>query len=197
MTPPKAEIDMLLGCDISHYNLVNKMDYGRYDFYIIKATEGKSFIDKKWKTHLSHVLMKKKLYGFYHYARPEYNTPEVEAEHFVKQVGKYAGNCIYTLDWEDNALRFPVQWALDWLNKVYELTGVKPLIYCQASYCKKLTPIFKANYGLWVAQWNKTIKKPNTGVYPFYAIWQYTNEPIDLDKFNGNIEQWYAYCRRG
>ena len=55
--------------------------------------------------------------------------------------------------------------------------------------------IYNANYGLWVAHWNKIIKKPFTGVYPFHAIWQYTNKPIDLDYFNGNVKQWNAYCR--
>ena len=187
---------MLLGCDISHHNAVNKMDYKRYDFYIIKATEGKSYVDKLWKIHLAHAQLYGKLYGFYHYARPELNTPFEEAENFVKQVGKYAGDCIYVLDWEDVALQYPVQWALAWLDRVYELTGVRPLIYCPAWYTKKLTPIYKANYGLWVAHWNKTIKKPKTGVYPFHAIWQYTNDPLDLDYFNGGVKQWKAYCRR-
>lgn len=187
---------MLKGCDISHYNKVNKMDYKKYEFYIIKATEGKTYVDKTWRNHLSHVLLYDKLYGFYHYARPENNTPIEEAKNFVNQVGKHAGECIYALDWEQKALQFPVQWALEWLNEVYKQTGVRPLIYCSSHYCRKLTPILKANYGLWVAQWNKYIKKPYTGVYPFFTIWQYTDTPLDLDLFNGNVDQWKAYCRR-
>ena len=187
---------MLLGCDISHHNAVNKMDYKRYDFYIIKATEGATYVDPLYKTHLAHIQLYGKLYGFYHFARPDLNSAEEEASNFVEQVGKYAGYCIYALDWEEKALSYPITWALKWLDTVYALTGVRPLIYCPASYCHKLRPIYNANYGLWVAQWNRTIKKPRTGVYPFHAIWQYTNIPIDQDYFNGDVKQWKAYCRR-
>lgn len=187
---------MLLGCDISHHNAVNKMDYKRYDFYIIKATEGATYVDPRWNNHLAHIQVYGKLYGFYHFARPDLNAPEEEAQNFVEQVGKYAGDCIYALDWEEKALSYPITWALKWLDTVYALTGVRPLIYCPASYCHKLKPIYNANYGLWVAQWNKAIKKPKTGVYPFHAIWQYTNTPIDQDYFNGGVKQWKAYCRR-
>lgn len=186
---------MLYGCDISHYQLAKNMDYKKYDFYIMKATEGRTYVDKRWRTHLANVLNNNKLYGFYHYARPENNTSEQEALNFVSQVGKFSGNCIYALDWEQEALKYDVLWALNWLNAVYDMTGVRPLIYCQSSYCSKLKPILDNNYGLWVAQWNSKIDKPNTGVYPFYAIWQYSDNPIDLDKFNGNVNQWKAYCR--
>lgn len=186
---------MLKGCDISHYNAVNRTDYTSYDFYIMKATEGKTYVDKKWRTHLAHVLHNNKLYGFYHYARPENNTSVEEAKNFLNQVGNYAGNCIYALDWEQTALKYDITWALNWLNYVYDSTGVRPVIYCQSSYTSKLKPILDNNYGLWVAQWNSKISKPNTGVYPYYALWQYADKPIDLDYFNGNEKQWKAYCR--
>ena len=186
---------MLYGCDISHHNSTILTNYNKYDFYIMKATEGKTYVDPRWRSHLAHVLKANKLYGFYHYARPENNSSLEEAKHFVNQVGKYAGNAIFALDWEQTALKYDITWALNWLNSVYDMTGVRPVIYIQASECKRLNPILDNNYGLWVAQWNSAITKPNTGVYPYYALWQYTNNPIDLDIFNGNVKQWNAYCK--
>jgi hypothetical protein len=55
---------MLYGCDISHYNSTILTNYHKYDFYIMKATEGKSYVYPRWRSHLTHVLSNNKLFGF-------------------------------------------------------------------------------------------------------------------------------------
>lgn len=191
---------MLKGCDISSYQgtSVNPRDY---DFCMIKATEGASYYnpycDRQYdmiKGDSSGQPCDDFLYGFYHYARPENNDPIAEVDNFLSKVGHHAGHCIYALDWEGEALKHGISWALEWLREVERRTGVKPLIYCQASYTRNLKPVLDEDYGLWVAHYG--VDKPETGVYPFYAIWQYTSSPIDLNYFNGTREQFLKYCRR-
>ena len=190
---------MLRGIDVSHWN--RNVDYNQ-DFIIIKASEGVGYKDPMLDTHYNNFVGNtsgkpdpNKLYGFYHYARPETgNEPEAEADSFLNYVGHHAGNCLYCLDWEGKALNYNINWALRWLRRVFEKTGVRPLIYCSASVTTKLKPILEEDYGLWVAHYGVT--KPKVSVYPFYAIWQYTSSPIDKDLFNGTAETFKKYCRK-
>ena len=191
---------MLKGCDISKWQK-NTVILQQFDFVIMKATEGKTLVDSYLNVHYNNLHGStdgkpddNKLYGFYHYARPEYNTPKEEAEFFLKTVGHHAGHCIFALDWEGVALNYNIKWAIEWLDYVFEKTGVRPLIYCQGSYTKNLKAVLEKNYGLWVAHYKAST--PTTGVYPTYAIWQYTSTPFDLDYFNGTEEQFRKYCKK-
>ena len=195
---------MLTIIDVSNWNR-GKVDLSNLskigvDGAIMKATEGKTFKDKSLDYFYDELHGKKdgkpdkqKLYGFYHYARPDNgNTAEEEAENFLKYVGHHKGHCIYALDWEGKALKYQIDWAVKWLDYVYEKTGVKPLFYCQASYTDMIKKIIDKDYGLWVAHYGTS--KPYIGVYPFYAMWQYTSSKLDYNRFNGNKEVWKKYC---
>lgn len=185
---------MLKGIDISHWQ--GSVNYSAYDFVIMKATEGVDFKDNKKDTHLKNVKKANKLYGFYHYARPEYNAnANKEAEYFVNSIKDEIGNCLLALDWEGTALKYPIAWAKQWLDKVYELTGVRPVLYVQESEIlrRDYSSIAKANYGLWCAKWSD--KEPRTGAWSFWALWQYQGSPLDKDNFNGTKEQFKKYCQ--
>lgn len=190
---------MLYGCDLSHWNRTNDIKFDEQDFVILKATEGRSYKDKytpKFYTDYTgndyNNPSPDKLYGFYHYARPENNKPEIEANLFLKTIEPHIGNCMMALDVEGVALNY-ISWAEQWLDIIARETKIKPLIYIQGSATHKLQSIYEKGYGLWVAHYTK--KKPNKGVYPFYAMWQYTSTPFDKDKFNGTAEQFKLYCR--
>lgn len=190
---------MLRGIDISRHNAKMLPNFNDYDFVIMKATEGRTYKDPYLDIYYDLLHGKKdgqpdnkKLYGFYHYARPENNDWESEAKNFLKAVGHHAGHCLFILDWEGKALKHNISWALKWLNYVYAMTGVKPLIYTQASYTDRLGCIAKNDYGLWVAHYN--VKKPKTGAYKYYALWQFTDEPYDINYFNGTKEAFRKYC---
>lgn len=196
---------MLKGCDISHHNgsdaipkLIAK--YGnQIQFVIIKCTEGKTYTDPKWDVNVSDAIKNNLLFGLYHYARPENgNTPEEEAENFLSRFNHYQGKCIPCLDWEDKALTFDrnkdvrAEWAVRWLNYVYYKTGIKGLLYVQKSELRNMQKVADGGYGLWLARWAK--EYGSTSPFPFWALWQYTSMPIDLDYFNGNEDQFLAYC---
>lgn len=193
---------MLKGCDISRYQ--NTVDYDSHDFIIMKATEGSTYQDPMLDTHYDIINGSNngkpntsKLYGFYHYARPENNNYKDEVYNFLNSVGHHAGNCIYALDWEGRALTFSASWAKAWMDLVYQETGVKPVIYLQASeeWTGKYNSIRDADYGLWIAHWNGK-DKPTVKNWPVWAFWQYTDKPYDLDYFNGTREQFKKYCER-
>lgn len=182
---------MLKGCDLSKWNPVTPSGY---DFYLIKASEGNGYKDSALDTHFNAVKSAGKLYGFYHYARPDLgNTPEAEADWFLSLVGQHAGNAIFALDYEGDSLSYGQEWALRWLQRVYEKTGVRPVFYCSSSALPMFEKIAKENFGLWVANWN--VESPKIDPWSVFAFWQYTNRPIDQDYFNGTIEQYKNYCK--
>jgi hypothetical protein len=180
------------GIDISEWQDVSPSAYKDYDFVVIRATEGKTYDDVNMKEHAQNALGNNQLIGFYHYARPENNSAEDEAEHFVNVVRPYIGKAVLALDYEGTALNYGAEWALKWLDAVYRKTGVKPLIYLQGSQVENYQAVMEKDYGLWVAHWG--VDSPSIAPWGFYAMWQYRGYPLDLDIFNGDAETWKAYA---
>lgn len=181
------------GCDVSEWQDPNEMDYSQYDFVVIRASEG-LYTDAEVAFHLKKVKAAGKPFGFYHYAHPERNSVETEAQHFVSIVWPYVGKAIFALDYENKALNVGPKWARQWLDRVYELTGVRPLIYLQGSAVKDYQEVLDGDYGLWVTHWD--VSSPAYKPWPFWAMWQYTNSngKLDLDYFNGTEETWKKYA---
>ena len=115
----------LYGTDQSNWQ-PNQITDG--DFIICKATEGTNYVDQTCDIKYQMNKAAGKLLGVYHFARPEWNSAEAEAEFFVNNIKGYIGEAILVLDWE-SPNKWDVNWAKRWLDKVYNLTGVKPLIY--------------------------------------------------------------------
>lgn len=191
---------MLKGCDISSYQgtSVNPRDY---DFCMIKATEGSTYYnpycDRQYdmiKGDSSGNPCDDFCYGFYHYARPENNDPIAEVDNFLSKVGHHAGHAVFALDWEGTAESYPLSWALEWLREVEHRTGVKPLFYCNDWFEDRAGAIAAEDFGLWVASYG--VSKPDVKRWDFWAMWQYTSDPIDLNYFNGTKEQFWKYAGR-
>ncbi len=183
---------MLKGCDVSSWQSTSDWNAADYDFVIMKASEGVSVSDSQAAAHYKKAKANGLMTGFYHYARPEFNTAKAEAEYFTRNVAQYVGESILALDYEGRALAYGAEWAKRWLDIVYELTGVKPVIYLQGSAVKDYGSIFEADYGLWVAHWGTN--NPWISPWPFYTLWQYRGDPLDLDYFNGDADTWAKYA---
>ena len=184
----------LKGCDISHHNKYHIPDFSKQDFIIMKATEGRNFVDPMMNEYIK-MLKPDQLYGFYHFARPERNRAKDEAKHFCDTIGKYGEEALLVLDWEALAVQQPIEWALEWCKEVEKIYGKKPLIYCSSWYTKKIRLLLQNDIGLWVAHYTKK-EKPTVYTYPTYALWQYTSDPYDKDIFNGSRRQWLQYTKR-
>ena len=208
-------METLKGIDISNHNhdYLRSRDYYDIlaaDFVMMKASEGLTYKDTLLD-HYYDVLHgsndgqpdSEKLYGFYHYARPEKHTsPIAEARHFLSLVSHHAGNCVYALDVEQDALKcadkYLNAWVLIWLDYVYKNTGVRPLVYCSAAETGRFYGAAAADYGLWCASWGKRPTKKMIAPWSVCAMWQNstTNGHLDTDVFYGNADQFRKYCER-
>ena len=207
------------GIDISNHQ--GKMDLAvvlkqtATDFVICKATEGTGFVDKYCDKFMVIAQNAKKQIGFYHFARPEYNTARAEADFFVRQTKGYFNKGIPVLDWE-SAGKSNVKWAKEWLDRVYSVTGVKPVIYMSESVVNAYNwkAVAEAGYGLWVARYrdynidrnydmSTCGKKPVVKWWSFYMMWQWTSVGrlngysgnLDCNAFYGDRAAWDAYVR--
>lgn len=201
---------MLKGIDVSTWQAVGTAD-GEYDFVICKATEGVGYTDPKCDQHYQRAKGQGKLLGVYHFARPGYNTAEAEADWFVSQIQGYIGEAVLVLDWEVEAT-WNVNWAKTWLDRVYQKTGVKPMIYMSASVVNgnDWSSVIKADYGLWIAYWPNNYQygqgwptSPDEmtcglGGWPFWAIWQFSsrNGTLDCDVAQMDKEGWLKYAAK-
>ena len=176
------------GVDISSWQAPGSVNLSSYDFAIIKASEGVSITDKHHKAHYKSAKAKGLLTGFYHYAHPEGNTARAEASHFEDVVKPYIGSSILALDYEGTALSYGAIWAKNWLDEVFALTGVRPLIYLQGSAVPEYSQVWQAGYKLWLAAWGAS--NPRTEPWEKYTIWQYRGDPLDLHRFDGTKEDW-------
>ena len=196
---------MLSGIDISHWEWDlyknGKLDLKTPDFIILKATEGKTYYDSYADYFLSMIDRRRQMYGFYHYAHPESNTPQQEVYNFLSHVSQHIGNALFALDVEGKALnlnnRDLSKWVLTFIRTFQRETGVKPLIYTGTEGLQKIgRETLAEDVGLWFARYRRSIDKSMYSPYPFYAIWQYTETPYDKNFFNGTVRQWKKYCER-
>ena len=201
---------MLRGLDLSTWQSVGAGD-GDYDFIICKATEGVGYTDPKCDQHYQRAKEQGKLLGVYHFARPGYNDAISEADWFVSQIQGYIGEAILVLDWEVEAT-WNVAWAKQWLDRVYEKTGVKPLIYASGAVItgNDWSSVVAGDYGLWIAYWPNEYQYGDgwptdpsqmtygIGAWPFWAIWQFSsrNGTLDCDVANMDREGWMKYAAK-
>lgn len=187
----------LFGTDQSKWQ-ANQVTEG--SFILVKATEGCGYVDPTCDAKYQLNKQAGKLLGVYHYARPDLgNTPEAEAQYFVDNIRGYIGEAIMVLDWE-SANKWDVNWAKRWLDKVKDLTGIKPMIYMSSSvtFAYDWSSVVAGDYGLWVANYGNNDGSnhgcPEVGYWSIVAMHQYTSVPLDKDEFFGDENTWRAYA---
>lgn len=191
-----------LGNDVSSYQ--GDIDFATYknnsQFVLAKATEGRGFIDPKFKRNQEQARGVGLVIGFYHFARSDLgNTPESEADYFLNLVGQLKEGELLALDYEcPNQVQAHVDWCKKWLDYVYSKTKVKPFIYLNQSQVKKFDwkSVIDAGYGLWIAAYLGNPHSPlnnnfDKGQWQFAAMQQWTNGQkvpgIPVDRADGNV----------
>ena len=187
------------GIDISHYqeeiqwdslmiltdgarrtvrSKVTAKDIKPVSFVFIKATEGSSMKDKKFRHHWKEAEERDIPKGAYHFFRSS-KSGELQARHFINTVGEIrADDLPPVLDIETIhkgcSLETLNDRALDWLETVTEHYGRKPVIYSSASFIEhNLCDEIKKNYPIWVAHYYT--EKPR---YDKWHIWQFTDRAV-------------------
>jgi GH25 family lysozyme M1 (1,4-beta-N-acetylmuramidase) len=205
---PPPPPNSLPGIDVSHHQ--DAIDWTQVAgsgirFAIAKASEGTGYIDPLFSTNRADAMAAGITFGAYHFARPDLHpfNPVLEADHFVDTAQLAPGNILPVLDLERAGDLSPTEltdWVLQWLDRVTERTGVRPMVYTSPNGWKDrmadTTAIADAGYTvLWVAHWG--VAAPTLPANDWqgngWTIWQYGNcgnvpgisGCVDLDWFNG------------
>ena len=198
---------MLKGIDVSNWQnglVPSTMDI---DFCIAKATEGNWFVDACCDGFIQNCIANDILWGFYHFNGNA--DPVSEADFFVENTRNYFGNGIPVLDYEvanDNDR----SWVEQFIQRVYDLTGVWCMVYTSASWLPRFQDSWVCKKcGLWLAGYpypatTWRFDDPPYGSYPwdFIAIWQFTsslqigwNSGLDGDIAYMDKAAWMKYAK--
>lgn len=194
------------GIDVSKWQPANITDLVDYDFAIIKATEGTSYVSPACDAQYQRAKARGKLLSVYHFASG--GDAVAEANYFVQNVLGYIGEAILVLDYESTATSRGREWIRTFLRTVYDLTKVHVVLYASRSVVdsQNLKALCdEENCGLWLAAY------PHTNPTGYYEpdnqrgeiIRQYSSTGR-LNGYNGNLDldyawlsadQWRAYAK--
>ena len=210
------------GIDIAGHQKGIDLDTVPCDFVIVKATQGKSFINPEFTKQITQAMQLNKLVGLYHYANG--SGVEVEANHFVDVVRPYIGKAILAIDWENNKdpktgkndnpkfVAGDYKYCEQLLEAVKEKSGITPFLYMSKSVARQFKWEVGRNFPFWCAQYKKTppktyIDNPWTddkgwGPWDGCKILQYSNkgrlgsykDDLDLDKSYMDGEEWLRWA---
>ena len=191
----------LEGIDISHWQTGLSIAKADPDFAIMKATDGTSYVDATCDGFVNQCKSHGALWGVYHFWQ---GNATAEADWFVKNVAGYVGHGILVLDFE-GARATSASAAKAFLDRVYDSTGVRPLIYMSQSVTREFDwSAVAKNYALWVARYGSDTYG-DTGAWGSPAMWQWTSSGkvdgysgnVDKDHFYGDRAAWEAFATGG
>ncbi len=190
------------GIDISHHQGSidweklgrNEVDKNPLSFVIIKATEGKTLLDKNFGYNFRQAGEYLPIRGAYHFFSPSVTGAE-QAENFIRNVRLEEGDLPPVLDIEQSGKLSTDELrreALAWLERTEQEYGATPIIYTYYKFKMKYlnTPEFE-RYPYWIAHYYVD-KLRYEGEWKF---WQYTDCGkldgikgfVDLNIYNGSM----------
>jgi GH25 family lysozyme M1 (1,4-beta-N-acetylmuramidase) len=197
------------GIDVSHWQNVIDWSLVRAAgkrFAYIKASESTDFVDWMYATNKAQAQAAGLYVGAYHFAGPDAMPGDAiaEADHFVATAGLTRGDLLPVLDLEKTGGLSTVDlqaWVAAYLDRIYQLTGVRGVIYVSPSFWKNYMgdATWFATNGyrvLWIAHWT-TSADPTLPAGGWggngWTFWQYTSDGavpgitgrVDLNRYNG------------
>ncbi len=207
---PASAASRIHGIDVSAWQGV--VDWGAVRrsgrlFAFAKATEGVTFTDSMFASNRNAMASAGlALRGFYHFARPDRNSPAAEADHFLRTVGPLRAGEVAVLDLEVAPGPEVGDWAAEWLARVAQATGRKPVLYSYQSYLYSIPTARLTQYPLWIAAWGDndgTVppSPPQSDRWSRWTWWQYTSNATvpgvtgrtDDSIFLGSVEELASY----
>ena len=195
------------------------------DFVIVKATQGKTFVNPQFTTQITQALTLGKCVGVYHYANG--TGVDVEADHFIDVIKPYLGKVILAIDWENNKdkktgkndnpqfVAGNYKYCERLLTAVLDKTGITPFLYMSKSVARQYKWEVGRNFPFWCAQYanynitgyqtNPWTDSKGWGAWTGCAIQQYSSKgrlkgyskDLDLDKAYISAEEWQKYASGG
>jgi lysozyme len=189
-----------LGIDISHHNegpiqwdslrvmvdrsgrTVKDLEKARrvypVKFVFIKATEGLSLRDPKFKSYWTEAGERDMRRGAYHFFRSS-RDGAAQARHFIATVGQLRHDDLPpVLDIETIhrgcTYKLLNERALQWLKEVEKHYGRKPIVYTTDSFARDiLCDEIKDNYPIWIAHYG--VDSPE---HDDWTYWQFTDRAL-------------------
>jgi len=176
------------GVDVSHYQggiRWPRVARAGVRFAVIKATEGTSYVDRRYRANRQRSAANDIVPGAYHFARPSWRAGSAvrQANHYLRVAHLRAGQLVPILDLEvDGGLsRFRLRaWVRRWLQRVRAATNLRAVIYTSARFWHhemgNTTWFAHRGYRLWLAQWH--VRWPSVPAHRWtgsgWSLWQWT-----------------------
>lgn len=211
LNAPSSQQYPIRGVDVSSYQ--GEIDWNTLanedvSFAFIKATEGSSYIDKRFTYNFKQAQNTDLYIGAYHFFSYD-SAGETQAENFIKNVKAFDGMLPPVVDVEfygDKEKNPPdrkdVTRELDaMLSALERHYGLKPIIYAtEKSYDLYLSHSYK-DYDIWIRD---VITTPKLSDGREWTFWQYTNREtlkgykgkeqfIDMNVFSGSEKNFENY----
>lgn len=189
------------GIDVSRYqeNISWKdvkemrVDGVNISFAFIKATEGLSSMDDRFRRNWYHARKTGLIRGAYHFFNPG-KSGRAQAVNFIETVQLQKGDLPPVLDIEQvngASVSDLQQRVSDWLVMVEKTYKVKPIIYTNADFYKTFLAGKFDDYPLWVAHY---LVKDKPRISREWSFWQHNEKGrvngigsfVDFNVFNGD-----------
>lgn len=192
----------VLGIDVSGWQ--GEVDWQHWwnqgkRFAYVKATEGVTYQNPHYAQQFDGSFDVGLHRGAYHFALPDVSTGTMQANYFADNGGQWRRDdrtLPGVLDLEYNPYgetcygKTPsamVTWIKGFSDTFKQRTGRYPVIYTTTHWWKTCTgnsAAFAGTSPLWIARYNDTVGELPAG-WSAYTFWQYSNDPIDQNQFNG------------
>ena len=186
-------------------------------FVLIKATEGETYTDPTFNDDWSGAKLSGLLRGAYCFFHPK-QDPKKQADEFISVVQAQNGNGelppALDLEVTDGLTRDKIIPRVKaWLDVVEQAFGRKPMIYSGVSFLETNLselgggpPAWAKDYPFWLSWYPAPYVPEMSPLMPRgwfnWTFWQYSdsgrmngiNTKVNLDVFNGTLEQLYAFA---
>jgi lysozyme len=170
-------------------------------FAFARATYGATTVDAQFATNWPAMKAAGILRGAYHFFVAA-DDPTAQAELFLKAVGSLENGDlppVVDVETDSGTSATLVADVQTWLDAVQAATGRRPIIYTGPNFWNENMTGGFGGYPLWVAEYGVSAPKPVAG-WSRWTFWQYSSSgaaaglsPVDLDYFNGSIEDLLAF----
>ncbi|WP_069815154.1 GH25 family lysozyme [Streptomyces sp. TP-A0874] len=173
---------MIHGIDVSAYQ--SSFSTSGVDFVIIKATEGRSYVNPIQGKQAKKARSAECVVGFYHFLWP--GDIAAQARYFIDKCDSAKGDLL-AVDWERNSSGTYASNAQkdQFIREVKKLRpGHRVLLYCNRDFWLNHDTTSYAGDGLWIAD-PVTAGKPR--IKAAWRFHQYATNPLDknVGKFDG------------
>ena len=195
------------GIDVSSYQKeINweKVANNNIQFCFLKATEGRDFVDKRYKENYLGARENGIFIGAYHFFRFASSGKE-QAKNFINNVAIDQLDFPPVLDVERHGNYFTFSKVTEirkeisaFLKEIEDKYAISPIIYTNIEGYEKYIKGYFDNYQIWIC---RICNEPQTDHWTF---WQYSHKgkvngietDVDLNTFNGNQEAFDNYINK-